>query len=111
MAHKPKQTLVGEGFGQLRPEEELGHLSPEEDLGHLTPDEDIGQLDPEGDLGHLAPHLADAPSDAEVQRRPSPIGRLSRTALRRAIIMKEILGPPVSLQSPDDSLGRGHGGS
>ncbi len=105
--------------GQLRNEEGRPRRSPGR-LRHLEPTVD-DHIDPlhsrveehaelfeetvEEHLGHLKPRVAAAGRTGS--RRPrdtmfGPMTGLDRSALRRAVILREILGPPVALRSQDD---------
>lgn len=75
-------------------------------LHHLDPEGHLGNLEPEGHVGHLVEKartvrgtdLTDVEGEFGSLRRPT------RRALRRAVIMNEILGPPLGLR-PMDQMG------
>jgi hypothetical protein len=49
-------------------------------------------------IGHVETHVAPAVADADPQGRPDVAGLLDRRSLRRAIILNEVLGPPLALR-------------
>lgn len=88
----------------------------EDHLGHLTSEvEDEGKrLDQgvEGRLGHikttvrpataLSERLAARHKESPVPSAPTSLRRVSRQGLRRAIVLREVLGPPVAFRASDD---------
>ena len=84
----------------------LNHLAPA-DLGHLQPEEDLGHLAPEEDLGNLVPQHRPKASAHKRPRRLTRAATSTQDALRHAIIMSEVLGPPLALRTPNNPLG-GH---
>ncbi len=87
------------GLKEMGAEKRLGHLeSAIADRG----DELAAAV--EGRLGHVDPGFP-APRAAAGKRATIPgIGRTTPRALRQAILLREILGPPVSLQPPGGSF-------
>ena len=85
-------------------------------LGHLTsPVEDEGKRMDKGveaRLGHMKTTIRPTTAPAEVsaprrKQRPdslvsTSLTELSRQGLRQAIVLREILGPPVALRAPDE---------
>ncbi len=57
-----------------------------------------------GRLGHVDPGAWAQPATAGKRLTIPGIGRATPRALRQAILLREILGPPVSLQPPADSF-------
>lgn len=58
-------------------------------------------------LGHLKPQVAEAWESSPGSSSESlggSMSRLSRAEIRRAIVLREILGPPIALRSPDDGF-------
>lgn len=88
----------------------------EDHLGHLTSKVEgeqkrIGQ-GVESRLGHLESSVrpTTAPRERSTPQRKGTVGSLestslwplSRKGLRQAILLREILGPPIALRAPDD---------
>ena len=81
----------------------LSHLAPA-DLGHLEPKEHLGHLAPEEHLGHLVPQPGTPATGRKRHRRLTHATTSARAALRHAIIMSEVLGPPLALRQANDPL-------
>lgn len=91
----------------------LRHLEPtvDDDLNRLGSRvaQRAGKVDTRVDdhLGHLTPHVAEGRSASPKVTTRSSIGKLaglSRGEIRRAILLREILGPPVALRSQEDRI-------
>ncbi len=54
-------------------------------------------------LSHLEPAPDEATAAAQACVRIPVIGRLSRQTLRHAVVLREILSPPLALRPPDDT--------
>jgi hypothetical protein len=97
-----------------RVEERLGRLEPTvaDRLGHLdtTVDDEVDAHGAamEQRLGHIKPETA-APDGELIQETVAEatpplsltLPRVTRDALRHAIVMREILGPPVAIRPPE----------
>ncbi len=55
-------------------------------------------------IGHLKPQVAEARESRPSESLGGSMSRLSRAEMRRAIVLREILGPPIALRSPDDGF-------
>ncbi|UCC32480.1 MAG: hypothetical protein JSU86_09395 [Phycisphaerales bacterium] len=104
-----------------RAEQRLGHLEPavleeearfeaatEKRMAHLesaVPEEELHfEEDIEERLGHVE-SIPRAPAATGPGRARVPIiGRPSRQALRRAVVLREILSPPLALRPPGDEF-------
>ncbi len=86
-ASRSAETVAATASHGFEPTDHLPHLDPEEHLGHLAPEGHLGNLDvTEQTVVETKDELLDQ------VRRPS------RAALRRAIVMSEILAPPLALR-------------
>ena len=98
----PKSAAEGEPtedtFDHIHPEVELEHIHPAVEREHLHPDDDLGHLDPEAHLGHMNATVPTKAAGQEALVRAGMVAPFSRDMLRRAIVMNEILGPPVALR-------------
>ncbi len=86
----------------------------EDHLGHLTSNigaeaERIGR-GVKSRVKHVKTHVGllqekrDRPTERKtVAADPISVRRLTRQGLRHAILLREILGPPVALRAPDES--------
>gem|GEM_PF-1894744 len=72
-------------FDHLQPEDHLGHLDPEVHLGHL--DEPVG-----------AAEVGQKKRARRSRKKATLAVALTGDGLRRAIVMNEILGPPLALR-------------
>ncbi len=80
-------------------EPHLGHLSSRLDDGGERIDARV-----EAHLGHLQPSTAAATTEQQGQTPLEAFGRPSIRTLRQAVILREILSPPLSLRPPAESL-------
>lgn len=84
-------------------EERLVHVAKKQRPESQAPKKRMERPLRERDLGDLKPsHKPVAPGAG--RERDSAIGHPSRAELRRAILMREILGPPVALRETDDAF-------
>ena len=72
----------------------------EEKFGHLHPEEQLKHLDPESRLGIRKQAPA---STSDLGGRSELLSVSSRAALRHAIVMREVLGPPLALRAQDEA--------
>ncbi len=91
----------------LRTEDRLGHLVPtlKEHLGHIDSvielrDDQIEQV-VEEHLGHLEPSTAPTASKKRVVREGEFLAKPTRSSLRRAVVLSEVLQPPLALRKPE----------
>ena len=72
----------------------------EEKFGHLHPEEKLKHLDLESRLGIRKQAPA---STSDLGGRSELLSVSSRAALRHAIVMREVLGPPLALRPQDEA--------
>ena len=53
-------------------------------------------------VGHLDTNVAPTVVTGQVVGDQAPIGRMSRSELRRAIVLREVFSPPIALRNEHD---------
>lgn len=89
-APRPKQPVHD------RVEEHLGRLESALDDETAQVDVDIEER-----LGHIESELEAPDATTKARGRTDKIGHQTRRSLRHAIVMREILGPPIALRPPE----------
>lgn len=88
-------------------EDHLGHLTSniEREAGHTSRDVKRRLEHAETSVGTLKVRQSgdERKIAAPAATDSTPIRRLTRQGLRRAIVLREILGPPIALRAPDES--------
>lgn len=104
---RPSQPTTKPKKAVSRTEDRLGHLKPtvKEHLGHVDSvielrDDQIEQV-VEEHLGHLEPSTAPTGSKKRAARGPESWLRPTAGTLRRAVVLSEVLQPPLALRKPE----------
>lgn len=98
-AMPPSKALKGVGLAlDASVEEHLGHLRSEiEDQGERV------SSSVEQRIGHLETHIDAAETVTQEPRRHPVLGLTNQASLRHAVLMREILGPPIALRDSNDA--------
>ena len=95
----PSTAPVGVGVAlDASVEEHLGHLRSE-----IEDEEQLVDRRVEQNLGHVETHIAAAETVTQEPRHHPVLGLTNQASLRHAVLMREILGPPIALRDSNDA--------